>query len=123
MPSSRPLPARTVVLVNSDFESRAPELASAGPRAFEADAAVLATARAVSSALASLGVEVEELRVRTSLAGLAAKLRRRGTPAVFNLVESIDNDYGREWQVPALLERHCIRYTGNGPRPLRLCRG
>jgi D-alanine-D-alanine ligase len=41
---------------------------------------------------------------------------------VFNLVESIANDYGREWQVPALLEKHGFRYTGNSALPLRLCR-
>jgi D-alanine-D-alanine ligase len=116
------LPERTVVLVNTDFESRAGEALSDAPRGFEADAAVLDTSRAVVGALAALGVEVEELRVQSSLAGLIDKLSRRGVSTVFNLIESIDNDYGREWQVPALLARHRIRFTGNGSLPLRLCR-
>lgn len=116
------LPDRTAVLVNVDFESRAAELSRGGPRGFEADAAVLDTARAVVAALRALDVRAEELRIARSLAGVRAKLARRGVETVFNLVESIDNDYGREWQVPALLERHGIRHTGNGARPLRLCR-
>jgi D-alanine-D-alanine ligase len=116
------LSGRTVVLVNADFETRTAELASDGPRGFEADAAVLDTARAIGEALRALGVEVEELRVRGTLKGLARELAKRAVGSVFNLVESIDNDYGREWQVPALLRKHGIRYTGNGPVPLRLCR-
>lgn len=116
------LPSRTVVLVNVDFESRLSELNSGAPRGFEADAAVLETARTVGEALRSRGVSVEQIEVRDSLAGLPRELARRGVATVFNLVESIDNDYGREWQVPALLGRHGIRYTGNGQRPLRLCR-
>ena len=116
------LPRRCVVLVNADFESRKDELASDGPRGYEADAAVLDTARAVGDALRTLGVETEELRVTSSLRGVIAELRRRDVDTVFNLVESIDNDYGREWQVPQLLARHGIAYTGNGSVPLRLCR-
>jgi D-alanine-D-alanine ligase len=116
------LPEKTVVLVNADFESRKGELSGEGPRAYEADAAVLETAREVRLAIAGLGVAVEELRITTSLEGLAQELARRGVSTVFNLVESIDNDYGREWQVPAYLARHGIGYTGNGERPLRLCR-
>jgi D-alanine-D-alanine ligase len=116
------LPARCVILVNADFESRRGELSSDGPRGYEADAAVLDTAREVQAALRTLGVEVEELRVTASLRGVATKLRQLGADVVFNLVESIDNDYGREWQVPQLLERHDFAYTGNGVTPLRLCR-
>jgi D-alanine-D-alanine ligase len=116
------LPSKTVVLVNTDFESRVSELHSDAPRGFEADAAVLDTARAVLRAIESLGVEVEQVPVKSSLSGLGDKLRRRGVSTVFNLVESIDNDYGREWQVPALLEKRQIRFTGNGALPLRLCR-
>ncbi|MDB4974263.1 MAG: D-alanine--D-alanine ligase [Myxococcaceae bacterium] len=121
MPSAH-LPTRTAVLVNTDFMSRASELESDGPRGFEADAAVLDTARAVRAALEQLGVEVEELRVSTTLKGLPEQLAERGIGTVFNLIESIDNDYGREWQVPALLDRKGVRYTGNGAQPLRLCR-
>ena len=116
------LPTRTAVLVNTDFESRRAELNSDAPRGFEADAAVLDTARAVRVAIESLGVEVEEIRVSTSLRGLIEQLAHKGIGTVFNLIESIDNDYGREWQVPALLDRHGVRYTGNGAEPLRLCR-
>ncbi len=116
------LPARVVVLVNADFESRKDELASDGPRGYEADAAVLDTARAVEAAIASLGIEVQELRVTSSLSGVASELKQRRAQVVFNLVESIDNDYGREWQVPALLERHGLPYTGNAALPLKLCR-
>ena len=116
------LPRRCVVLVNSDFESRVAELSSDGPRAYEADAAVLDTAREVRHAIAGLGIDVDELRVTRSLRGVVDELRARGAEVVFNLVESIDNDYGREWEVPALLERHGFAYTGNGARPLKLCR-
>ncbi len=116
------LPKRTVVLVNDDYEARSDELTDARPRAYEADAAVSETARAVSAALASLGIEVEELRVTSSLDGLLAQLAARRVNTVFNLVESLANDYGREWEVPALLARNGLRFTGNGPRPLRLCR-
>jgi D-alanine-D-alanine ligase len=115
------LPRRTVVLVNADFEARQGEAGGAGPRAYEADAAVLDTARAVRETIASLGVEVEELRITDSLSGLRDELARRSVHTVFNLVESIANDYGREWQVPSLLARHGIGYTGNGARTLRLC--
>jgi D-alanine-D-alanine ligase len=115
-------PRQLVVLVNADFESRKQELSSSGPRGYEADAAVLDTARKVSEALYTLGHQVSELRVTSNLKGIAKELARRGAEVVFNLVESIDNDYGREWQVPTLLERHGFAYTGNGPRPLRLCR-
>src|SRR4051794_15843539 len=103
------LPRRTVVLVNADFESRKDELSTEGPRGYEADAAVLDTAKAVEQALRTLGVEVEQLRITSSLAGVPRELARRGVDTVFNLVESIDNDYGREWQVPALLEKHGLR--------------
>lgn len=116
------LPRRTVVLVNDDFTARSAERGSDLPRAFEADAAVLDTARAVASALDRLGVEVSELRVRGTLDGVAHALEARGVTTVFNLVESLDNDYGREWEVPLSLERSKVRYTGNGPRPLRICR-
>ena len=116
------LPRKVLVLVNSDFESRTEELTRDAPRGFEADAAVLDTAHAVEGALGALGVQVEELRVRASLEGIVEAVRRREADLVFNLVESLDNDYGREWELPALLGRHDIPYTGNGPRPLRACR-
>lgn len=115
------LPRRTVVLVNDDFSSRSDERGTDAPRGFEADAAVLDTARAVTAALDRLGVEVSELRVR-SLEDVPRALASRSVTTVFNLVESLDNDYGREWEVPATLERLDVRYTGNGPRPLRICR-
>jgi D-alanine-D-alanine ligase len=115
-------PINVVILVNTDFESRRAELSSEGPRGYEADAAVLDTARHVREAIAALGMEVSELRVSSSLAGVRDELARRGADVVFNLVESLDNDYGREWQVPALLERPGIAYTGNGSHPLRVCR-
>ena len=115
------LPRRTVVLVNADFEARQGEAGAAGPRAYEADAAVLDTARAVRETIASLGVEVEELRITDSLSGLCDELARRSVHTVFNLVESIANDYGREWEVPSMLSRRGFGYTGNGARTLRLC--
>jgi D-alanine-D-alanine ligase len=111
-----------VILVNTDFESRRHELEEQGPRAYEADAAVLDTARSVDQALTSLGYETSWLEVKASLAGVAREIARRQAELVFNLVESIDNDYGREWQVPALLDKHGVRYTGNRALPLRLCR-
>lgn len=116
------LPKRVVILVNADFESRRHELSARMPRGYEADAAVLDTARSVANALTSLGIEVSELRVRDTLQGVARELKGRAADVVFNLVESIDNDYGREWEVPALLDKHGLAYTGNAAQPLRLCR-
>jgi D-alanine-D-alanine ligase len=116
------LPAHVAILVNTDFEARKEELSTDGPRGYEADAAVLETARHVRTALRSLGVEVSELRVNDSLTGVRRELARCGADVVFNLVESLGNDYGREWQVPALLDKHGIAYTGNASEPLRLCR-
>lgn len=110
------------MLVNADFEVRRGELSAAGPRAYEADAAVLDTADAVQRTLRELGIAASELRVTTSLAGVADVLAARRPDVVFNLVESIDNDYGREWQVPALLEALGQPYTGNAALPLQLCR-
>lgn len=115
------LPRRIAILVNNDFAARAVEPAR-GPRALEADAAVLDTARAVAAALRALDVEVVELEVSTTLEGVCERIAACGAELVFNLVESVDNDYGREWEVPALLERHGVRYTGNGPLPLQVCR-
>jgi D-alanine-D-alanine ligase len=116
------LPRRTVVLVNDDFTARSDELTHGAPRAYEADAAVIDTAAAVTRALSSLGIEADVLRVTGSLDGVLSELAARRVTTVFNLVESLANDYGREWEVPALLARHGLRFTGNGPRPLRLCR-
>lgn len=116
------LPRRVVVLVNADFETRADADTVEGLRAYEADAAVLDTARAVGAALSELGIQTEELRVTHSLRGLPAALRAKRAEVVFNLVESVNNDYGREWQVPQLLAKSGFAYTGNGPTPLRLCR-
>jgi D-alanine-D-alanine ligase len=59
--------------------------------------------------------------VADGLRGLVPALRAGGHGLVFNLVESIDNDYGREWQVPALLARHGLKYTGNDAAALKLC--
>jgi D-alanine-D-alanine ligase len=119
---SRMAKQHVVILVNTDFESRRHELTVEGPRAYEADAAVLDTARSVEGALTGLGYETSWLEVKASLAGVVPELCRRKAKVVFNLVESIDNDYGREWQVPALLEKHGLCYTGNRALPLRLCR-
>jgi len=116
------LPAKVVVLVNSDFESRLDELSRDGPRAYEADAAVLDMARAVETTLMRLGCSVVELRVESALDGVIERLERAGADVVFNLVESLGNDYGREWELPSLLGRHGLPYTGNGPVPLRLSR-
>lgn len=110
-----------VVLVNTDFESRAAPKGE-GPRSYEADAAVLDTAREVGAALRALGLRVEERHVSSSLDGVVEALRELSPDVVFNLVESVDNDYGREWEMPALLEQHGFAYTGNGPTPLKLCR-
>lgn len=124
--SKHRLPRRVVVLVNADFESRKDELSAAGPQqslaGYEADAAVLETAAEVRAAIERLGVEVREQRVTTSLVGVPDDLRKREVEVVFNLVESINNDYGREWQVPAALARAGLAYTGNAALPLRLCR-
>ncbi|MET0287190.1 MAG: D-alanine--D-alanine ligase [Polyangiales bacterium] len=107
------LPARTAILVNTDFLAR-PEAPG-----YACDAAVLDTARAIRDALDTLGVEVAQLEISDTLVGLPERLK--GLETVFNLVESIDGDYGREWEVPALLAQVGVRYTGNGLKTLQLC--
>jgi D-alanine-D-alanine ligase len=117
------LPASVVVLVNADFISRAADCAGAlASPAYEADAAVLDTAAAISRALVGLGIRTSELRVTDSLDGVLGELAARAPTVVFNLVESIDNDYGREWEVPHMLGAAGFAYTGNGPEALRICR-
>jgi D-alanine-D-alanine ligase len=107
------LPARTAVLVNTDF------LARPDAPGYACDAAVLDTARAIGDVLRTLGVEVLQIEVADTLQELPSQLR--GLETVFNLIESIDGDYGREWEVPELLDRIGVRYTGNGLRTLQLC--
>jgi D-alanine-D-alanine ligase len=116
------LPESVVLLVNADFLARATGTGAMAPSAYEADAAVLDTAAAITRTLVGMGIRTSELRVTHSLDGIREALLERAPSVVFNLVESIDNDYGREWEVPHLLGTMGLAYTGNGPAALRVCR-
>jgi len=105
------LPRRVVVLVNAEPASHE-----------QHEIRLLDTARAAIGAIESLDVEVSEKRITNSLSGLAFQVGRLQADVVFNLVEAIHGDAGRAWQVPALLDRHRIAYTGNAALPLRICR-
>lgn len=69
-----------------------------------------------------MDVVVTEKRITSSLSGLVFEIGRAQADVVFNLVENIHGDAGRAWQVPALLDRHRIAYTGNSALLLRTCR-
>lgn len=110
------LPRRVVVLVNVDADVRDASFAGDVPRMRS-----LQTAQAVLDAVRALDVEVSEKRITSSLSGLVFQIGRAQADVVFNLVDAIQGDAAKAWQVPALLGRHRIAYTGNAALPLRIC--
>lgn len=109
---------RIAVIYNTDFASCERENGDEPP-SYAADAEVAETAHHVCGALRDVGADAFPMPISSSLAGLVGRLRRQRTDLVFNLVESLGNEASREWQLPALLERYRVPYTGNAPRTLR----
>jgi D-alanine-D-alanine ligase len=110
---------RIAVIYNVDFASR--DAAGDGKASsLEADSEVAKTAENIAAILRDAGWESSLIPVADSLAEIPARLREWGADAVFNLVESLGNDCTREQELPALLERLGVPYTGNPPLVLRL---
>ena len=84
-----------------------------------ADASVVDVARHIASVLESRGHPCELLAVRDSSRPLVERLARTKRPVVFNLVESLGSDAAREAEIPALLARLHIPYTGSSADALR----
>lgn len=84
------------------------------------DASVVEVAHSVAQALRDVGRVAELVGVRDSLAPLARLAGRHRGAVYFNLVESLGRDAGREWQVPHLLRKHGVAYTGNDASALKL---
>lgn len=114
-PSSARAHQRIAVIHNVDFQSYAE-----GAQSYEADAEVRETAGAVASILERNGYQVSILTVTDDASEVLPKIRSLGIDAVFNLVESLGGDASREPELPELLERAGIAYTGNAPSSLRL---
>lgn len=84
------------------------------------DSSVVEVARCVAEGLSACGRNVELLPLSDSawhLAEVASKDRRA---VFFNLVESLGRDAGREREVPDLLRKLRVCYTGNSARPLEI---
>lgn len=113
-------PRRVAVVHNDDFACQETAENTDEPPSLEANAEVALTARKIADVLDGGGTETLVLGVSDSLEELEETLREQRVDAVFNLVESLGNDPGREPEVPALLERLGIPYTGNSPTPLYL---
>jgi D-alanine-D-alanine ligase len=111
---------RVAVIHNVDFLSRPGEDDAVAPPSMEADEEVAATAEGIASILRDNGMRTFILQVDDSLDGLLARLNDLRITAVFNLVESLGNDSAREPELPILLEKAKIPYTGNSPTALRL---
>lgn len=108
------------VVYNVDFGC--PDVADedAEPPSHAADAGVADTALAVAESLGRAGWDPVLLTVTDSVADLPERLAERGLTTVFNLVESLGGDPHREPELPLVLDRLGIRYTGNGARTLAL---
>jgi D-alanine-D-alanine ligase len=72
----------------------------------------LVEARAISSALDTLGFDTTHVPVGLDLAALERDLRALAPQAVFNLVESLDGRGELVHVVPALLESLGLKFTG-----------
>lgn len=103
--------AHTVlVLVNDDTPTTSPTAL--------ADASVVLTGHKVVAALDQAGFR-SAITCVASEADIAAAVAAAAPDVVFNLVESLDGDAGREWRARAVLERLGVATTGNGSKALR----
>lgn len=106
---------RIAVLHNVDYEQYQP-----GAPSYEADAGVRDTAMSVVAALDRLGYAADVLTIANDLEPIVRYVADVRPAAVFNLVESIGGDASREPEVPELLEKLNVAYTGNSAPVLRL---
>lgn len=93
------------------------------PPSLEANQDVIEVAEAIEDALSSRGYPCSRLALRDDCAPLLQALHtlRHDAPVVvFNLVESLGGDCRRERDVPALLARHDVPFTGNAASCLEL---
>lgn len=118
--ASEGTPRRFAVLYNHDFQDGEPSDPGQRPSFAEANEDVVKTSAEVQEVLRAQGLEADRIPVRGALGPVLELLCERRAHAVFNLVESLDNDASRESELPALLEAARVPYTGNGPAPLRL---
>ncbi|MCK6550701.1 GNAT family N-acetyltransferase [Myxococcota bacterium] len=105
---------RIAVLYNDDWKHYPP-----GAPSYEADAEVRETAEAVAQALARTGFEPVLMTVDDALEPLVEALGREKVDGVFNLVESLGGASSREPEIPELLDRLGLPYTGNAAHVLR----
>jgi D-alanine-D-alanine ligase len=107
---------RVAIIHNADFLD-----AGGGQRAlsYEADAAVLDNVKAVRAALEAGGATVTVHAVVDALDGVIERLREEEAEVVFNLVETLGGDPTREHELPALLSRARIPFTGSPASALR----
>jgi D-alanine-D-alanine ligase len=106
---------RITVLYNVDWEHYPP-----GAPSYESDADVKKTAESIAAALERSGHSTRFLTADADLAPVAAALEKDRPDLVFNLVESLGGQGGREAEVPEMLENLGIRYTGNSAHALRV---
>lgn len=107
--------AKIAVLYNVDWEHYPP-----GAPSYEADADVKKTAESIAAALERGGHQPYYLTADDSLAPLEAELTANRPELVFNLVESLGGTGGREAEIPELLEKLNIPYSGNSAHVLRI---
>lgn len=89
------------------------------PPSLAADADVEEVAAAIVEVLRAAGYDVLSLTVDDDPAAVIAACRAEGVGCVFNLVESMGGDAGREAEFAQALEAAGIPYTGNRPAALR----
>jgi D-alanine-D-alanine ligase len=107
--------ARIAVLYNVDWEHYPP-----GAPSYEADADVKKTAQSIFAALTRGHHQPYYLTADNDLAPLEAELKKDHPDIVFNLVESLGGAGGREAEIPELLGKLNLRYTGNSAQVLRI---
>ena len=108
------------VVFNADASDEAGSAESDRPPSLVADAEVVEVASAVADALGRCGWSVALVPLVDDLEELPARLAEVGAASVFNLVESLGKSTAREPELPALLERLGVPYTGSPPWGLRV---
>ena len=76
----------------------------------------------VINALKTLGHEVRLLGVHDDPGAIITEIKGHRPDVVFNLTEEFNRRSALDRDVPALLEMLDVRYTGNGPTGLTLCK-
>ena len=109
------------VVFNQDYPtSEDAEYHPDAPPSLEANAEVAQIARDIDQELQGLGFRTVLLPVIDEIHSVVRRLVDLRVDAVFNLVESVNDDPSREPEFPQLLEAAGIPYTGNGPTPLKI---